>query len=60
MNVKRNFNWTKIRKACRPKWKRVNKFRIRLKTKNADPAYSRQGTREDGKFYKPFGGQDFD
>lgn len=49
--MKSPFNRTKVRKACQPKWKRVNKFRIRLKTKNADPAYSRQGSRASGKIY---------
>ncbi len=57
-------NRTKVRRACQPKTKKVNTnkgvMRFRLKSKNADPEYSRQGTRAKGKFYKPVGEQDFD
>lgn len=49
---RRPFNFTKVRKACQPKWKRVGPMRYRLKTKNVDPAYSRQGTRAKGKIYE--------
>lgn len=62
--MKRQFNRTKVAKKNCPKRKtlKTNKglLRMRVKSKNEDPAYSRQGTRAKGKTYSTIGEQDCD
>ncbi len=50
--MKRAFNRTKVAKKNKPKIKRIGKLKLKVPSKNAQPEYSKRGTRAKGKSYE--------